>query len=606
MSEALESESGAEIEDDEIVEEDQTELDIDAVFSKYDENSDGKIQHSEYVSEHAVEGKGGVSGVLDKLLDDSPELRGQRLWVMFAISIVLVAGLNAYAMIREPELVAIEDLVQHSNEVVSIEGTVVSWVEDPYSSGENRVNILIEDDTGVAQLRWYNFAEIPMLGTTIKVTGDVIVYNGKIWIQAIGSGAVSWDDADIPDAPELTISTIAKSPEDYQGDTITITGYISKPVNPDSTFTSLTLRDHPTYGMQEYQMNMIIHSRTNDWLESGQKVEVTATLDYSEKFLQWSLHVQGPEVRIQRTHDPEPTKIGWSNYQTWSYNSGALVILDGEIDGDKIVEPGGDLEACLLNSQDLSSFQGKEVSYGGRLVWSTSYAGWCIDSSSSSSVEMLDVNDAENILGYLANNPRGTLDDVDNSTRYLISGVVSGSTLMSETGDTKIAIADAIYPNTLTKIDAYVPVGQHSGWLEDGQEVVANVSLNWNSASNEFQLSVWNFMLTGDVPEPNPYDLSEGAPQFYDLNKITSIVGNVVEVDNITYLQKEGGNQKVRINIDSNSIGLDSYHEGLTLKWVGRFIEVADDVTLAHHYVLDNADVIDENGNGIADDAEDL
>ena len=103
-------------------------------------------------------------------------------------------------MIREPELVAIEDLVQHSNEVVSIEGTVVSWVEDPYSSGENRVNILIEDDTGVAQLGWYNFAEIPMLGTTIKVTGDVIVYNGKIWIQAIGSGAVSWDDADIPDA----------------------------------------------------------------------------------------------------------------------------------------------------------------------------------------------------------------------------------------------------------------------------------------------------------------------------------------------------------------------------------------------------------------------
>ena len=37
--------------------------------------------------------------------------------------------------------------------------------------------------------------------------------------------------------------------------------------------------------------------------------------------------------------------------------------------GTAIVEPGGDL-ACLPNSQDLSSFQGKEVSYGGRLVWS--------------------------------------------------------------------------------------------------------------------------------------------------------------------------------------------------------------------------------------------
>ena len=102
------------------------------------------------------------------------------------------------------------------------------------------------------------------------------------------------------------------------GDTVTVSGYISKPVNPDSTFTSLTLRDHPSYGMQEYQMNMIIHSAPGQWLESGQKVEVTATLDYSEKYLQWSMHVQGPEIRVVRSHEPVPTKIGWSNYQTWS------------------------------------------------------------------------------------------------------------------------------------------------------------------------------------------------------------------------------------------------------------------------------------------------
>jgi len=44
----------------------------------------------------------------------------------------------------------------------------------------------------------------------------------------------------------------------------------------------------------------------------------------------------------------------------------------------------------------------------------------------------------------------------------------------------------------------------------------------------------------------------------------------------------------------------------MTLKWTGRLIEVADDVTLAHHYVLDEADVTDEDGNGIADDAEDF
>ena len=603
MSEATGPEDTAE---ESITKTDQTQMDIDSVFNKYDENSDGKIQHSEYVEVHGSGTGGGVSGILDRLLDDSPELRGQRLWVMFSISIVLVAALNAYAMVREPELVAIEDLVQHSNEVVSIKGSVVSWVEDPYSSGEDRVNILVEDSTGVAQLRWYNFAEIPMLGTEIKVTGDVIVYNGKIWIQAIGSGAVSWDEADVPEAPELTISAIAKAPEDYMGDTVTVSGYISKPVNPDSTFTSLTLRDHPSYGMQEYQMNMIIHSAPGQWLESGQKVEVTATLDYSEKYLQWSMHVQGPEIRVVRTHEPVPTKIGWSNYQTWSYNSGALIIIEGMIDDDEIIEPNGDLRACLLNTPDLTDYQGEVVTYGGRLVWSTSYAGWCVDSTSSSSIQLLDITDAENILGYLSMNPKSTFDEVENSTRYLISGVVSGSYLMSENGDTKISIADAVYPNTLTKMDAYVPVGQHSGWLEDGQDIVANVSISWNSNSNEFQLIVYDLVLTGDTPEPNPYDLADGAPQFYDLNKITSIVGNVVEIDGATYLQKEGGEQKIMIDIDPTSIGLNSYHEGLTLKWIGRLIEMPDDVTLSHYYVLSDADVVDMDGNGIADDAEDL
>ena len=304
-----------------------------------------------YVAKHKEEVEsGGVSGFIDRLLDDSPELRGQRLWVMFALSVLLVAAMNAYAMVREPELVDIENLVEHNNEVVSIKGKVVSWVEDPYSSGEDRVNIIIEDDTGVAQLRWYRFGEIPMLGTEVTATGDVIEYNGRLWLQALGSGALSWDDSDVPDAPVIGISTIAADPELFVGDAFTITGYISKPVNPNATFTSLVLRDHPNYGNHEHQMNMIIHSAPGQWLEAGQKVEITAVIEYSQKFLQWTIHTEGPEIRIVRTHEVQPTTIGWSNYQTWSYNSGAKVLLVGEISGDEIIESGGDLRACVLNS----------------------------------------------------------------------------------------------------------------------------------------------------------------------------------------------------------------------------------------------------------------
>ena len=349
----------------------------------------------------------GPSGLIDRLLDDDPSLRGQRLWVMFALSVLLVAAMNAYAMVREPQKVAVEDLVEHTNEVVSIEGTVISWVEDPYSSGDNRVDIIIEDDTGVAELRWYRFGEIPMLGTKVLVTGDVIEYEGRIWLQALGSGALQWDDEDIPEAPVIGISTIAADPSAFLSQTFTISGYLSKAVGPDATFTALYLGDHPEYGNSEHQMRMIIHSAPGQWLESGQKVEVTAVVQYEQRELRWSIHVQGPEIRVDRTHTPLPSEITWGNYESWSFQSGNLVKLDGII-VDSTITNGKGLNACLLNARGLDEVQGKNVTFGGRLIWSSLSDGWCLDASVQGSVELLEIDNVTHVLEELVTDPVGT------------------------------------------------------------------------------------------------------------------------------------------------------------------------------------------------------
>ena len=130
-----------------------------------------------------------LKDIMLKITDDNPATRGQKLWVMFALSLFLVATLNWYAMVREPQVVDIEDLVQHKNEVVLVEGKVISWIEDRYGNGEDRVDLVIEDDTGVIQVRWYSTGTIPPIGTNVTVMGDVVDYNGRFYMQATGSGA---------------------------------------------------------------------------------------------------------------------------------------------------------------------------------------------------------------------------------------------------------------------------------------------------------------------------------------------------------------------------------------------------------------------------------
>ena len=197
-------------------------------------------------------------------------------------------------------------------------------------------------------------------------------------------------------------------------------------------------------------MRMIIHSAPGQWLESGQKVEVTAVVQYEQRELRWSIHVQGPEIRVDRTHTPLPSEITWGNYASWSFQSGNLVKLDGII-VDSTITDGKGLSACLLNVDGLDSVQGKNVTFAGRLLWSTLSDGWCLDASVQGSVELLEIDNVTHVLEDLVTDPVGTYAAMENNTHYIISGFAYSSRLMSTTGETMIIISDGVYPNLPSK-----------------------------------------------------------------------------------------------------------------------------------------------------------
>ena len=123
-----------------------------------------------------------------------------KMWAAFFLSVLLVSTLNFYAVVREPDRIEIDEVHEHLSETVKIEGTLISWVRDPYTDGSDRVDLQVEDVPNVVKIRWYDTSEVPPIGSTITVEGEVVQYNGKIWINAKGMGL---NHADIPTEPAV-------------------------------------------------------------------------------------------------------------------------------------------------------------------------------------------------------------------------------------------------------------------------------------------------------------------------------------------------------------------------------------------------------------------
>ncbi|MBR60457.1 MAG: hypothetical protein CMA84_04485 [Euryarchaeota archaeon] len=582
-------------------------LSVSETLGKYDENDDGKMDHFEFIDHHSdeVENKG-LAGIFDRFLDDDPQMRGQRLWVMFSLSLILVAAMNAYAMIREPSTVSMGDIVEYNNEVVAVEGIITSWVEDPYGSGDNRVDIIIEDQTGVVELRWYRYGEIPPLGTYVRAIGDVIEYDGRIWLQALGAGAVTWGEGDVPEIYPVTISEVARDPQNYSEGALTLYGYLSKSIEPDASFSALYIGDHPNYANSDHQLRMVIHSAPNQWLESGQKVEVTGILEYEPRELRWTLHVQGPEVRTIGSHEVPVALLDWSNKDTWSYSANSLVEISGTlIEGWSLVGSNQD-SICIIpetefNQTFIDQNLNQVITFQGRLLWSISQNEWCIDGSSDSrsTAGVVAVGDAVDLWGMISADHVSVLGDMEKT--YTVMAYSKYSIAPFSTSITLVDAPD--YSQDWTSISASFP-GSNS-WIESGQLLILNLTVGWDDANARINLNILDFVIEGSAPEPEIIYWEDGATSWsYERNNIVQISGEIISEEGQYYLQREGSEQKIRITPVLDAIGLNENYENYTLTWQGRLSQYDDNQNMAQSFSLDAADVVDADGNGIPDELE--
>ena len=70
------------------------------------------------------------------------------------------------------------------------------------------------------------------------------------------------------------------------------------------------------------------------------------------------------------------------------------------------------------------------------------------------------------------------------------------------------------------------------------------------------------------------------------------------------HLYRDGSSQSIRLNLDLNPLGTDEYHTNKSMTWTGRLRQVEHPSEVSLVYSLDGADVLDTDGDRVADSLE--
>jgi hypothetical protein len=410
----------------------------------------------------------------------------------------------------------------------------------------------------------------------------------------------------------LAIADVAQDPAAYAGEVIQLTGFIGESISPDATFTSAYLGDHPNYGNSEHQMHLIIRSAIGQWVEATSKVEVQGILTYQQRDLRWSLQVQGPEILVDRNHVVNVPQLDWAAEATWSYQSGQTVTMTGvlmtsETDW-RLYGPSGNSICVLPTEDDRTRDQSESMSntlqtVEGRLLWSQTEAGWCIDANNGASPSLVNPETPISLMAMLSADPVGMVADAD--AIYTLSAYVKYAVEPGVENEEAYFVDAASYTPGWTTVAVTVP-GPRTAWLETGQNIIANVSVAWDDEDMRVRLIVHDYEL-GTVPAARTLLWDDGATQWsYAREQNVLINGKATQIEGEWHLVRDGSNESMVLNLQPQAIGVDEYHADQSMTWAGRLRQVQSDDGMSLVYTLDQADVLDSDGDGLGDTLEDI
>ncbi|MDP6871760.1 MAG: hypothetical protein QGI73_05985 [Candidatus Thalassarchaeaceae archaeon] len=496
-----------------------------------------------------------------------------KLWVMFFTSLLLVSAMNFYAVIREPDMIEIDEIRNFPRETVKIEGVLTSYVRDPYGEGADRIDLQVQEIGGhsVAKIRWnidWN-NEVPPIGTVVTVEGEVSEWNGRIWLQSNGYGAVIAQGESI-EFTETKLVEVGQNPDSFANSSLMIDGWLSESLAPDVTYHSLYLMDNQVYGGADHLLYIQVEGRVIEWVESGSHVRMKGWLQFDERSYRWRLLVQASEVEV--LNQGEVAYVDWeAEAYALTYDVGKLVIVSGTVGLDNgewyVKGPAPTDSLCLLPSDsDLSDqgFEGRVGDWGGRLVWALDEAAVCLDRgfNTTSGREIGDFGDEFTDLKEVATDPFSYIGG-DYTFQGWITDPISPDYDKGYVGDGE----DYYARDTKLRIEF---VGEHSEFIEANQQIRFNATVLWSVADGRVVLEARSWIL-GDAPPASLLNWGDGYNSWrWDLGKIVQITGEVVaDEDGSQWISRSGSDERVCLLGDGTEY-LDQLSIGEPVEWVGR------------------------------------